>query len=77
MSVLNVGLLLLEIETALPDRHYEIVAVDDGSTDGTDLQLERIIATLTPMASLIDRTATRLNDFARLQSVRGRWRRLR
>ena len=41
-EVLNVGPLLLEIEAALPDRHYEIVAVDDGSTDGTDLQLERL-----------------------------------
>ncbi|GAB4212670.1 MAG: glycosyltransferase family 2 protein [Sandaracinaceae bacterium] len=39
----NVAPLLEEIEQALPDRRFEVVAVDDGSRDGTRELLRRLV----------------------------------
>lgn len=41
----NVESLIAEIETALHDRSYEIICVDDGSTDGTRARLDELRAT--------------------------------
>src|SRR5437899_4626453 len=38
----NVGPLVTEIAAALAGRRYEIVAVDDGSTDGSLAELQRL-----------------------------------
>ena len=61
------------VVAALAERLERSEAARVESQRHTDLQFERIMATLAPMASLINQTASRLDDFARVQSVRGRW----
>ena len=38
----NVGPLLAEIATALAGRSFEVICVNDGSTDGTEAELNRL-----------------------------------
>jgi dolichol-phosphate mannosyltransferase len=40
----NIAPLIVEIASALRDRHFEIVVVDDGSTDASDAELHSLMA---------------------------------